>query len=189
LTIRVDPGPYGSVRIAPAECRQNREGSVTCAAPWSPMAPDPPADYDPRHGGGAVRVQGERGPQVLDGPLRSLRHPDRRQAARRLPVTHGPWRATLTHQNGQRVNAPGPSTACEGASAASTTSVTCEFAATAAFHLALCTRPSFPGSHVRPGQAKYRCELPGSHGVWIETWTRPAPGSGPGGLCQWRCLS
>jgi hypothetical protein len=25
------------------------------------MVPDPPADYDPPHGGGAVRVQGERG--------------------------------------------------------------------------------------------------------------------------------
>ena len=45
------------------------------------MGPDPPWAYDPPHGGGAVRLQGERGPQVLDGPLRSLRRPDRRQPA------------------------------------------------------------------------------------------------------------
>jgi hypothetical protein len=38
------------------------------------------------HGGGAVRVQGERGPQVLDGPLLPLRRPDRGQPAWRLPV-------------------------------------------------------------------------------------------------------
>jgi hypothetical protein len=43
-----------------------------------------------RHSDVTVRVQGERGPQVLDGPLRSLRHPDRRQPTRRLPVAHHP---------------------------------------------------------------------------------------------------
>ena len=35
-----------------------------------------------------VRVQGERGPQVLDGPLRRVLHLDRHQPARRLPVAH-----------------------------------------------------------------------------------------------------
>jgi hypothetical protein len=60
-----------------------------------------PAGYDPWHGDGPVRVQGERGPQVLDGPLRPLRHPDRRQ-----PAGVYPWLITLEGRSVRKGVAP-----------------------------------------------------------------------------------
>jgi hypothetical protein len=44
--------------------------------------------YDLRHGQGDLREQGRCGPQVLGGPLRPLRHSDRRQLSWRLPLAH-----------------------------------------------------------------------------------------------------